>query len=112
MAVQSERCLMVRLRAGLRISGIPMLSVTEWADGLLLTAQEMGVKHLSDLDTEMVIARLIKLGRSDGIHFEGSGQDCGGQTFHLGGAEVFCWEPDEEDDNGNLCVLIELVEDN
>ena len=88
-----------------------MLSIVEWADGLLLTAKDFGVKDLGDLDTETVINGLMKLGEADGIKFDGKGRDCGDQTFHLGGADVFSWEPDEEDEDGNLCVLIEVIED-
>ena len=88
-----------------------MLSIVEWADGLLLTAKDFGVKDLGDLDTETVINGLMKLGEADGIKFAGKGSDCGDQTFQLGGPDVFSWEPDEEDEDGNLCVLIEVIED-
>ena len=44
-------------------------------------------------------------------HHIGRRRDCGDNTFHLGGAAVFSWEPGEEDDEGNPASIVEVVEE-
>ena len=86
------------------------LSVVEFADGLLLTEADLGMDP-NDTNTEAVIAAVMRMGEEDGVKFEGRGRETDGGNFHLGGADIFCWEPGEDDGNGNDAVLIELVED-
>ena len=79
-------------------------------DGVMISETEFSRLgyDINELDTEDVINVVMDIAQDDGYKLEGRGRDCGGNTFHVGGAEVFSWELDEDDDGP--AVLIECEE--
>ncbi len=80
-----------------------MSNITDFADGLLLTAGDFDGSSPQEQDVEVIINKVMELAEADGIKCEG-GRDMGGGQFHISG-EVFSFDEDGED------LVIEAVED-
>ena len=79
------------------------MSITEFADGLVLTADDFDGEAPTEQDVEVIINKIIELAEADGVKLEEGGRDMGSQSFHIDG-EVFTYSEDDED------LLIEAVE--
>lgn len=80
-----------------------MTSITEFADGLVLTADDFDGEAPTEQDVEVIINKVMELAEADGVKLEGGGRDMGSQSFHIAG-EVFTYTEDGDD------LLIEALE--
>lgn len=85
-------------------------TVAEVLDGLLLGPSDFdGDNPQEDVIEDQIINVCMSIATEEGAKIEGRGRGCGNSTFHVGGADLFSYSEDENDD-GEPCLLIELVE--
>ena len=87
-----------------------IMTVPEVLDGLLIGSDDFDGQNPYEVDEEEIINVCMKIVEESGIELEGRGRSCGYGTFHVGGADLFSYSVDENDD-GEPCLMIELVED-
>lgn len=85
------------------------LAFCRWADGLMLTAEQLGVDDLEKVYGEQVLNKVGDMANEDGIKWE-SCREGPNSTFHFDG-DVYQWRIEEEwGVNGEDVILIECEE--